>query len=240
MKVKDLCKQYNYNVAQFEQYIRTHNIRFKDSMSGMTIEDAEVPQILAWYNNELIRLQQDAQAAIIEEQRKKKALAEMLITSGFNFDGYKIKKYSGYISGDDCVTIPRNNFWGSTSVDKNLCGALVKIRRQAIKELKEAAYSLGCNAVIGVDFDYLTIDPQHSAALNAQITVYEPYVICVTANGNAVVIEKDEVVMSQPKLTTIVPPTQTNIQETQVCPSCGVSLDKSAKFCFKCGAKLTS
>ena len=116
----------------------------------------------------------------------------MLITSGFNFDGYRVVKYSGYISGDDCVTLPRNTFWGNNKLDENLCGALVKIRRQAIKELKEAAYDLGCNAVIGVDFDYLTMDPQHAGALNATVTVYEPYVICVTANGNAVVIEKEE------------------------------------------------
>lgn len=52
-------------------------------------------------------------------------------------------------------------------------------------------YDLGCNAIVGVDFDYLTLDPQHAAALNASVTVYEPYVICVTANGNAVVIEKN-------------------------------------------------
>ena len=134
--------------------------------------------------------------ALIEEQRasieKQRALSQMLITSGFNFDGYRVVKYSGYISGDDCVTLPRNTFWGNNKLDENLCGALVKIRRQAIKELKEAAYDLGCNAVIGVDFDYLTMDPQHAGALNATVTVYEPYVICVTANGNAVVIEKEE------------------------------------------------
>ena len=138
----------------------------------------------------------ERQRALIEEQRasieKQRALSQMLITSGFNFDGYRVVKYSGYISGDDCVTLPRNTFWGNNKLDENLCGALVKIRRQAIKELKEAAYDLGCNAVIGVDFDYLTMDPQHAGALNATVTVYEPYVICVTANGNAVVIEKEE------------------------------------------------
>ncbi len=86
----------------------------------------------------------------------------------------------------------RDNFWGHNKVSDNLCNALVKIRRQAIKELKEAAYDLGCNAVIGVDFDYITMDPQHANTfLNASVTVYEPYVICVTANGNAVVIEKE-------------------------------------------------
>ena len=127
----------------------------------------------------------------IAENKKNEAMSEMLITSGFNFDGYTIKKYSGYISGDDCITMPRDNFWGDNKVSDNLCNALVKIRRQAIKELKEAAYDLGCNAVIGVDFDYLTMDPQHASALNNSVTVYEPYVICVTANGNAAVIEKD-------------------------------------------------
>ena len=40
---------------------------------------------------------------------KQQALAGMLITSGFNFDGYKITKYSGYISGDDVVQIDRGS-----------------------------------------------------------------------------------------------------------------------------------
>ena len=71
-----------------------------------------------------------------------------------------------------------------------MTNALVKIRRQALKELKEAAYNLGCNAVIGVDFDYLTLDPE-SVTLGGAVR-YEPYVICVTANGNAVVIKKNE------------------------------------------------
>ncbi len=238
MKAKDLCKQQNFDLAHFEKYIRSHEIKYKDGLAGITFDDADVPNIIYWYKNELKRLQEEAQSAREEEQRKKKALAEMLITSGFNFDGYKIKKYSGYISGDDCVTIPRNNFWGTTTVDKNLCGALVKIRRQAIKELKEAAYSLGCNAVIGVDFDYLTIDPQHASGLNAQITVYEPYVICVTANGNAVIIEKDEIAVPQTLEKPVVSMPQTNIQESKNCPCCGTSVKSDATFCFQCGSKL--
>ena len=203
MKVKDLCKEYGFNQYYLEKYINKNNIPHKSGLTGMTIEDTDSSWIVEQYQLELERQKKEKQdkleaeerekrEAEEEEQRKKQALAEMLITSGFSFDGYKITRYSGYISGDDCVTMPRDNFWGTNKVEENLCGALVKIRRQAIKELKEAAYNLGCNAVIGVDFDYLTMDPQHAAALNAQATVYEPYVICVTANGNAVVIEKEE------------------------------------------------
>ena len=130
-----------------------------------------------------------------EEAKKNAALSQILITSGFSFDGYKITKYSGYISGDDAVEIPRSGFLFTTNNSQNLTDALVKIRRVALKELKEAAYDLGCNAVIGVDFDYLTLEPEHGSGLYNGVpgagTVYEPYIICVTANGNAVVIEKE-------------------------------------------------
>lgn len=127
------------------------------------------------------------------ESEKKKACSNMLITSGFNFDGYKVVKYSGYISGDDVVEVPRGTTFlgmGATHTGSALTESLVKIRRRALQELKEAAYDLGCNAVIGVDFDYITLEPE-TANLGGG-TTYLPYVFCVTANGNAVVIEKDE------------------------------------------------
>lgn len=129
-----------------------------------------------------------------EAEKKKKAMAEMLITSGFHFDGYKIVKYSGYISGDDAISVDRGTAggWFSTAanVQDKLMSSLVKIRRNALHELKEAAYNLGCNAVIGVDFDYITLDPE-TANFNGG-TTYLPYVFGVTANGNAVIIEKVE------------------------------------------------
>ena len=86
----------------------------------------------------------------------------MLITSGFSFDGYTITKYSGYISGDDAISVDRGLavFGSDTGVKDKLLNSLVEIRRNALRELKEAAYELGCNAVIGVDFDYITLDPQ--------------------------------------------------------------------------------
>ena len=199
MKSKDLCKQYGFNQTQFENFLRKQQFKYTDWFNGIAVNDSDVEEIVSAFKEKLEMDKMLEEQARIDELRKpeedrkkKRALAEMLITSGFTFDGYKITKYSGYISGDDCVTLPRDTFWGNNRVDQNLCGALVKIRRQALKELKEAAYDLGCNAVIGVDFDYLTMDPQHASALNGTVTVYEPYVICVTANGNAVVIEKDE------------------------------------------------
>ena len=66
--------------------------------------------------------------------------------------------------------------------------SLTVIRRNALKELKEATLDLGCNAFIGVDFDYLTSEPETINITGG--TSYLPYVFCVTANGNAVIIEK--------------------------------------------------
>lgn len=97
-------------------------------------------------------------------------------------------KYSGYISGDDAMSVDRGYAWADVSVRDKLMASLTEIRRNALRELKEAAYDLGCNAVIGVDFDYITLDPQ-TASIGGG-TVYQPYVFCVTANGNAVIIEK--------------------------------------------------
>lgn len=113
-------------------------------------------------------------------------LAGILITSGYNFEGYKITKYSGYISGDDATQVNRGGLFSDKG--QGLTDALVVIRRQALKELKEAAFALGCNAVIAVDFDYLTFEPE---TIEGTIHYYEPYVVCVTANGTAVTIEKE-------------------------------------------------
>ena len=141
------------------------------------------------------KIQREKQIELTQEYNKEKnlALPKMLITSGFSFEGYRIVKYSGYISGDDAVQVNRGTagfFSDPTNVGEKLMQSLTIIRRNALRELKEAAYDLGCNAVIGVDFDYLTLDPQ--TANSSGGTTYLPYVFGVTANGNAVIIEKIE------------------------------------------------
>jgi uncharacterized protein YbjQ (UPF0145 family) len=124
------------------------------------------------------------------EAEKQAALSRILITSGFDFEGYRITKYSGYISGDDAINVDRGLtiFGAGTNVKDKLMESLVIIRRNALAELKESAYALGCNAIIGVDFDYITLDPQTANIMGG--TTYQPYVFGVTANGNAVIIEK--------------------------------------------------
>lgn len=199
MKTKDVASHFGLNKDRFETFLRGSNyksqIKENTFTSVMTIDDrADINSIVRDYKQYEENLAAKAARLRKEEDDKKSALASMLITSGFNFDGYTITKYSGYISGDDAVQIDRGTsggiFSSATDVGAALMSSLVHIRRNSLAELKEAAYALDCNAVIGVDFDYLILDPQ--TANFGGGTTYLPYVFGVTANGNAVVIQKNE------------------------------------------------
>ncbi|MBQ6691697.1 MAG: heavy metal-binding domain-containing protein [Clostridia bacterium] len=218
MKEKEIKEKYNINMIEFGRYLRRNKLSYSESFTGgMTIEDSLVEEYVigflsedperakeiayreAWLAEKQAREAEEKKREAEEKKReaeenarKKKAMAEMLITSGFSFDGYTITKYSGYISGDDAISVDRGLavFGNAVNVKDKLMESLVVIRRNALRELKEAAYELGCNAVIGVDFDYLTLDPQ-TANLSGG-TTYLPYIFGVTANGNAVIIEKNK------------------------------------------------
>ena len=164
----------------------TNNCAFSEDGKKFMNEQAQLSADKYGYAND-----SDWDNSLQELSEEEKALDSMLITSGFTFDGYKVVKYSGYISGDDAIQVNRGTAilgCGTENAGENLTDSLVKIRQQALRELKKAAYDLGCNAVIGVDFDYITLEPE-TASISGR-TTYLPYVFCVTANGNAVVIEK--------------------------------------------------
>lgn len=183
MKTKEIARRYQIDCEAFEKFLINYKLEYSGFVN-LSVDD----NLVESYVNRFLNLDVEKKQAQEEEQLKQLALSKMLISSGFSFEGYNITKYSGYISGDDAVEIPRGGIFGNNN-GQNLTDALVKIRRKALQELKEAAYDLGCNAIIGVDFDYLTLEPE--TALIGK-TVYEPYIICVTANGNAVIIEKAE------------------------------------------------
>jgi len=205
MKISALVQQFNLDESQFRRWLVKAGYKIKFAMiAGDSIESEQSPGAIveaykAWCAEEA-RVAADQQllaaeqkeAAAAAEEIKRAALASMLITSGFNFDGYAIRKYSGYISGDSAVSMDRPSHGWLGGVNKDVGDDILKslsaIRRKALQELKEAAYDLGCNAVIGVDFDYITMDPETASTGGG--TLYLPFLFAVTANGNAVVIEK--------------------------------------------------
>lgn len=199
MKLKEICKRYGLDADAVEHWLPSSNYVWKYGLTGIDIDDSQdIDELVAKFKarrEEEQALAKEAHAKEVQlAEEKQRAKAGIMITSGFSFEGYSITKYSGYISGDDAVQIARGQqgFWGggATDVGAALMASLVKLRRTALDELKEAAWALGCNAVIGVDFDYLTLEPE--TVNNQGGTLYMPYVFGVTANGNAVVIEKKD------------------------------------------------
>jgi uncharacterized protein YbjQ (UPF0145 family) len=207
VKSKDIAKSNGLDSKTFDQWLKQSDYETKSSImtGGLTVDDGvDTAEMVGKYNEYLAReeerLAQEQERLEVERrnaeraaQDKQRALASMLITSGFNFDGFTITKYSGYISGDAAVQVarPRDGWFGvKGNVGDDLMASLEHIRREALGELKEAAYALGCNAVIGVDFDYLTLDPETVTSSGG--TLYLPFLFGVTANGNAVIIEKND------------------------------------------------
>ena len=105
----------------------------------------------------------------------------VLLTSGYNFEGYKIKKYMGFCSGEcvlgtgffSALNAGVADFLGSNSSMYE--EKLSKAKLAAIKELQNHASALGANAIIGLDVDY---------------TTFTSDIMGVIANGTAVMVEE--------------------------------------------------
>lgn len=84
----------------------------------------------------------------------------ILMTSGYNFEGYTISKYLGVFSGEcalgtgflSSLGAGFADFLGSNS--NMYSGKLRKAKSYAIEKLAEQVQSIGGNAIIGLDIDY--------------------------------------------------------------------------------------
>ena len=131
MLVKDLAKQIHLSEDELINWLKNNGYEIKRGSgrwSAPTIDDELISKI----NEEI---------GFAERVAKERAeVAKILITSGFNFDGFHVIKYSGYISGDAVVQIPRGTdfFLGGTAqIEESLSKALVSIRRKALTEFRE-------------------------------------------------------------------------------------------------------
>ena len=105
------------------------------------------------------------------------------LTTGFNFDGFKITKYIAVISGNVVLgTGLFSEFVGSISdvlgtTSTPFENKMEKAKEIAIQKLIIKSATIGGNAIIGVDFDFFTLNNN---------------MIAVSANGTSVNIEELE------------------------------------------------
>ncbi len=112
------------------------------------------------------------------------AKPDIPITTTNTFEGRRIIKYCGLVSGDAILgaNMFRDMFAGLRDMIGGRSGAYEKVLRsaktEAIEDMLESAVERGGNAVVGVDLDYETIQIQDGGSM-----------LMVSATGTAVVLE---------------------------------------------------
>lgn len=136
-----------------------------------------------YINSVLIKVRE--KITILENQEQfaelqKKAMGQK-ITSGYSFEGYRIIDYIGIVSGETVIGTGLFSEFAASFSDtfgeesNAFASKMQQVKENALKKLKIQSAYVGGNAVIGVDFDYLT---------------FSNNMIGVSANGTAVIIEK--------------------------------------------------
>lgn len=100
----------------------------------------------------------------VEGYKKTITPADVKLTTGYNFEGYKILGYNGIISGE---VVLGTSFLSELSASvRDILGSgsklfsdkIIQAKRQAQQELSMRAIETVSNAVIGVDFDIMLLN----------------------------------------------------------------------------------
>lgn len=154
---------------QFENII----VDFSDSLERKVIDKKRQSA-----NEKQMEINKKAVAQKYEQLRE-----SFLSTTGYSFDGFKIKAYKGIVSGEIVLgTGFISEFAASVSdmlgtKSDIFANKMTQAKQEALENLTKNALYVGGNALIGVDFDYITFNNN---------------ILGVSAKGTAVVIEKIE------------------------------------------------
>ena len=99
MKVKDVARQFGIDSSVLEAWLPSSGHEYTAGLLGMSLPDETIQVVVddfkVQHAAELERLASKKAEADVEAREKQQKLSEILITSGFNFDGYTITRYSG-------------------------------------------------------------------------------------------------------------------------------------------------
>lgn len=178
------CGSMTEHETSVEEAVQYFSELYEKNLIGKDIQEKIACKIReAHLNDEMIEQKKKE-----EQERQRKIVEYELnlrkhITTGLTFDGYEIVEYLGVISGD--VVIGTGVFSELDASISDMFGIkadgyaikMRKLKRNAVDILVKEAIEMGGNAIIGVDFDYVTFNNN---------------MIGISANGTAVIIEKPE------------------------------------------------
>ena len=166
-------EEYNHIDEKFSAWMRNSQIPASVRDVYRKADDAY------WHNKELNLQYSDAYSSAIDD---------LMLTTGSNFDGYKVAKYIDVIS---CEIIFKNSFINTIAAgigdffnslsfrEKEMTGAMELIdraKKYVMKKFRTQAVDIGANAVLGIDFE----------------TTFGAEIVKISVNGTAVVVDKIE------------------------------------------------
>lgn len=169
------------NGTEKREIIEQLNTKCSLSESGKEYVSDYIDTVIEYEKNheskdEEIPLTDEDKKIILNNSKKQK------LTTGNMFDGYKITDYKGIISGETVIgtgilsefLASNSDFFGTES--NSFSGKMRTAKESSLEKLKIQSALVGGNAIIGVDFDYITLSNN---------------MIGVSANGTSVIIEKE-------------------------------------------------
>lgn len=184
MKMKEICIKYEIaNVVDFERFIREKGFKYSETIFGGTvIDDDLVEEYVNAFKIKEFEIKEEEAKVLHEKVEYNNKISTLQKTTGYNFEGYKITQYLDLVTG---ATVLGTGFLSELSAEINdLLGTPSDLFSDKLHQAKEYAQSkmvtnavnIGANAIIGIDFDYIT---------------FAKNMIGVTATGTAVIIEKE-------------------------------------------------
>ena len=205
-----ICPKCNANKLKYIQYMRNNEIGqaldlysyFRRNVEHNMKNDLEkeiitnvIFKLAEPYPDVMIQLRDQESEIKLEIENKKqeeynrslavekfkKNVDSFMLTSGYDFEGYKITKYYKVISASTVLgTGMFSELFASISDTFGVTSNAFEVKMDQAKDMAQkklilAACQYDANAIIGIDFDYLTIGNN---------------MIAVSANGTVVRIEK--------------------------------------------------
>ena len=171
LALKPAEDEYNQIDQKFSSFMRNNQIPLSVRNVYREADDCY------WHNKELATQYTDAYNSAIDN---------LLLTTGSNFEGYKVVKYIDIIS---CEIVFKNSFMNSLCAgieyffnalsfrEREMSGAMELIDRAktyVMEKFRIKAVEIGANAVLGIDFE----------------TTFGSDIAKISINGTAVVVDK--------------------------------------------------
>jgi uncharacterized protein YbjQ (UPF0145 family) len=177
-------EDYSQYKGEFLSYVTDITPQVQQALNFLIVEiDSRYAAKFESQKQQILQKQEQKAIKLAYEEAWNQKYYAMKMTSGFNFEGYRITKYIKVISGE---TVLGTGFLSEFSAGvANLFGVetdkfakkFEQAKDSALKKLISNAVELDANALIGVDFDYPLIYNN---------------IIAVIASATAVVVEKEE------------------------------------------------